>query len=86
MKLLFSSPDLGAVGSLVKRLISARIPCAVFKDPANYAHLRVWLQRDTDFAAALPLLIPQLGQRRMPDLGALGLPEGRGLRTEPHSL
>ncbi len=56
MKLLFSSRDAGAVGSLVKQLVVARIPCAVSKDPVN-ACQHVWVQQDIDFGCALHLLM-----------------------------
>ncbi len=80
MKLLFSSSDLGAAGSVVKRLIGARIPCAVFKDPVNYAHLGVWIQQDVDFAAALKLLIPRAADPPSPDFDAIGDPKECSLR------
>ncbi len=85
MKLLFSSPDLAVVGSLVKRLIGSRIPCAVFKDPVNYAYLRVWVQQDTDFAPALNLLLPRTADRPSPPLGAIGCPEECSLGAVLHS-
>jgi hypothetical protein len=65
MKLLFSSSDLGELGRLVKRLVWARIPCAVCKDPIN-SHLSVWIQRDIDFPLALHVFTNRDAPRRLP--------------------
>ena len=54
MKLLFSSPDLEEVGYHVKRLVWARIPCAVNQDPAT-SYLSVWIQQDSDYVGAVGL-------------------------------
>ena len=66
MKLLFSSADLGELGRLVKRLVWARVPCAVCKDSIN-SHLAVWIQRDVDFPLALHVFTNSDAARRMPD-------------------
>jgi hypothetical protein len=73
MKLLLTSSDAGAVGSLVERLIGAGILCAVFRDLSDYTHLRVWVRQDTDLSAAVPLLPPPTGEYPLPDLGATAL-------------
>ena len=65
MKRLFSSPDLAELGRLVKRLVWARIPCAVGKDPIN-SHLSVWIQRDIDFPLALHVFTNRDAPFRLP--------------------
>jgi hypothetical protein len=65
MKLLFSSPDLGELGGLVKRQVWARIPCAVCKAPVN-SHLSVWIQRDIDFPLALHIFTHRHAPCRLP--------------------
>jgi hypothetical protein len=65
MKALFSSSDLTAVGQLVKRLLFARIPCAVCKDPGQ-SYFSVWVQQDIDFAGALGILLHRAKSRSLP--------------------
>jgi hypothetical protein len=62
MKLLFSSPDAEEVGRNVKRLVLARIPCAVCKDPVTSC-LSLWIQQDGDYLAALELFARRAGPR-----------------------
>jgi len=62
MKLLFSSPDLKEVVHHVKRLVWARIPCAVSKDPVTYG-LSVWIQQDGDYLGALELFAHRAAPR-----------------------
>jgi hypothetical protein len=65
MKLLFSSADLGEVGQLVKRLVWARIPCAVCRDAVN-AYLSVWIQQDVDYPLALRIFTHRDRPRPLP--------------------
>jgi hypothetical protein len=62
MRLLFSSPDLKEVVHHVKRLVWARIPCAVSKDPVTYC-LSVWIQQDVDYIGALDLFVHRAAPR-----------------------
>ncbi len=74
MKLLFSSHDLKAVESLVKRLLVACIPCAVCKDRFS-STLAVWIQQDTDLALALTLLVHRPAPPPLPHWAELLDPE-----------
>ena len=65
MKLLFSSPDLGELGHLVKRLVWASIPCAVCKDPVT-SQLSVWVQQDIDLPLALRFVTHREARPRLP--------------------
>jgi hypothetical protein len=65
MKLLITSTDLDDLGRLVKRLVWARIPCAVGKDPGT-SHLSVWIQRDIDFPLALRVIVNREERPRLP--------------------
>ena len=65
MKMLFSSPDLAELGRLVKRLVWARIPCAVCKEPVN-SQLSIWIQRDIDFPLALRVFTHRDAPYRLP--------------------
>lgn len=87
MKLLLSSPDLEELGRLVTRLVWARIPCAVCREPLN-SYLGVWIQRDIDVPLALHVLANQKTPRRLPHwAGVFGpdLPATNGieLRSGP---
>lgn len=65
MKLLYSSPDFADLGRLVKRLVWARIPCAVCKDALS-SHLSVWIQQDIDFPSALHVFADRDTPRHLP--------------------
>ena len=65
MKLLITSTDLDDLGRLVKRLVWARIPCAVCKDPGT-SHLSVWIQRDIDFPLAMRAVVNREERPRLP--------------------
>ena len=65
MKLLISSADLDDLQRVVKRLVWARIPCAVCRGPSN-ASLSVWIQRDIDFPLALRVVTNREGRPRLP--------------------
>ena len=65
MKLLITSTDLDDLGRIVKRLVWARIPCAVCKDPGS-SHLSVWIQRDIDFPLALRVVVNREERPRLP--------------------
>ena len=65
MKLLITSTDLDDLGRIVKRLVCARIPCAVCKDPGS-SRLSVWIQRDIDFPLALRVVVNREERPRLP--------------------
>ncbi len=65
MKLLFSSRDLADLSRLIRRLIWARVPCAVRRDPVS-AGLEVWIQKDNDFPLALHVFTDRDAPRRLP--------------------
>lgn len=65
MKLLISSTDLDDLQRVVKRLVSACIPCAVCKDPDS-SHLSVWIQQDLDFPLALRVVMNREERARVP--------------------
>ena len=65
MKLLCSSPDLGELEGLLKRLVAVGIPCAVCKDSPN-SQLSVWIQQDHDFPLALRIFSSRATPRRLP--------------------
>jgi len=65
MKLLISSADLDDLERVVKRLVWARIPCAVCKDCIS-SYLSVWIQRDIDFPLALRVVMNRGGRPRLP--------------------
>ena len=65
MKLLISSTDLDDLERVVKRLVCARIPCAVCKGPGS-SHLSVWIQQDLDFPLALRVVVNREGRSRVP--------------------
>ena len=65
MKLLITSSDFDDLERLVKRLVWARIPCAVRKDPGT-SHLSVWIQRDIDFPLALRAVVNREERPRLP--------------------
>ena len=65
MKLLITSTDLDDLERVVKRLVWARIPCSVCKDPAS-SHLSVWIQRDIDFPLALRVAANREERPRLP--------------------
>jgi hypothetical protein len=66
MQLLISSADLDDLERVVKRLVWARIPCAVCKDPVT-AFLSVWIQRDADFPLALRAVMNRNRRSQLPD-------------------
>ncbi len=65
MKLLICSADLHDLTQVVKRLVSASIPCAICKDPGG-SHLSVWIQQDVDFPLALRVVMNREGRPRAP--------------------
>jgi hypothetical protein len=88
MKLLFSSPDLGELEGLVKRLVWARIPCAICKDPVD-AHLSVWIQKDIDFPSALHVFTHRNAPRPLPHWAQVfdsALPPTVGMEIQEGSL
>ncbi len=65
MKLLFSSSDSREVERTLKRLLWARIPCAVGRDPVN-SYLAVWIQQESDFPRALNIFVNRNTPRPLP--------------------
>ena len=65
MKLLFSSSDPREIERHVKRLVWARIPCSVCKDPAD-SSLGVWINEDVDFPRALSIFMNRATPRSLP--------------------
>ncbi len=65
MKLLLSSYALEEVGCVVKRLVQARIPCGVCKDPIN-SYWSVWIQQDVDYPLALRIFTHHAEPRPLP--------------------
>jgi hypothetical protein len=65
MKLLLSSPDLGDLARIVRKLVWSSIPCAVCKDqgPSPFS---LWIQQDTDFPLALRLAAGRDKPRSLP--------------------
>lgn len=65
MNLLFSSCNLQEVERILKRLLWARIGCAVGKDPVS-SYLNVWIQRDCDFRRAMCIFMNRNQSRPLP--------------------
>ncbi len=65
MKLLICSTDLDDLERVVKRLVCARIPCAVCKDPGSF-RISVWIQQDFDFPLALRAVANREARARLP--------------------
>jgi hypothetical protein len=65
MKLLITSTDLDDLQRVVKRLVCAGIPCAVYRDPGS-PHLSVWIQQDLDFPLAVRVVMNREERARLP--------------------
>ncbi len=65
MRLLVSSGDLRELERVLKRLLWARIPCAVGREKAN-AHLGIWIQQESDFHRALDIFLNRDKPRPVP--------------------